>query len=183
MPRKSSVTVMLPPADIKELDSLIGSGRYTLDELVEWLASRGYTISRSALHRHGVEVQRVAERMQQSDRVTEALVRELKDATIEGKQGRLLVKMTRDLVFDFLMKKESGEDLSPKDFANLGKTLAELGRSQRFAQDFEQNIRKEERQKAADTVAEAVKSQGLTADQAAFIRGKILGVPVDGQDE
>lgn len=189
MPRKSTVTALLPPADLRDLNEKIGSGKYTLDELVEWLAERGYTISRSALHRHGVDVRRVAEKLQQSREVTQALVSELGDAAAQGQQGRLLVEMARSIVFDLLMKiqtAEGGEPLSTKDVANIGKGLAELGRALRFDQDFETKIRdrvaQEEREKAADAAVEAAQSQGLDEEQAAFLRAKILGVKVDSGD-
>lgn len=190
MPRKSTVTALLPPAELRDLNEMIGSGRYTLDGLVEWLAERGYTLSRSALHRHGVDVRKVAEKLQQSREVTQALVAELGDAAAQGKQGRLLVEMARSIVFDLLMKLQTAEGdapaLTPMDVAMLGKGLAELGRALRFDQDFETKIReqveKETRAEAAKKLDGAIKEaavageKGLSAERAAQLRRDILGM-------
>lgn len=190
MPRKSSVTAMLPPADLRDLNAMIGSGKYTLDELVEWLAERGYTLSRSALHRHGIDVRRVAEKLQQSREVTQALVAELGDAAAQGQQGRLLVEMARSIVFDLLMKIQAAEGddipLTPMDVAMLGKGLAELGRALRFDQDFETKVREEALKKvrteaagkleAAEADAAEAGERGLSADRVAKLRRDILGM-------
>lgn len=170
MARKSSVTAMLPPADLKDLNGKIGSGKYTLDELVEWLAERGYTISRTALHRHGVNVRRVAEKLQQSREVTQALVSELGESAAQGQQGRLLVEMARSIIFDLLMKIQGAADenngdvpLTPMDVAFVGKGLAELSRSLRFDQDFETKIREQAAKEADARMAKSVDAAGAEA--------------------
>ncbi|MBE0529524.1 MAG: DUF3486 family protein [Rhodospirillales bacterium] len=186
MPRKSTVTALLPPADLRDLNEMIGSGRYTLDGLVEWLAERGFTLSRSALHRHGIDVRKVAEKLQQSREVTQALVAELGDAAAQGKQGRLLVEMARSIVFDLLMKLQTAEGdapaLTPMDVAMLGKGLAELGRALRYDQDFETKIReqveKETKKAVAAEVETVAKEKGLSADTVKAIKSRILGVKV-----
>jgi hypothetical protein len=177
---------MLPPQDLRELNEKIGSGKYTLDELVEWLAERGYTLSRSALHRHGIDVRRVAEKLQQSREVTAALVAELGDSAAQGKQGRLLVEMARSIVFDLLMKIQMAEGdglpLTPMDVAFVGKGLAELGRALRLDQDFETKIaeaaEKRTKQAAVAEVDAVAREKGLSADTVNAIKSKILGVKV-----
>lgn len=190
MPRKSSVTAMLPPADLRDLNAMIGSGKHTLDDLVGWLSEHGYAISRSALHRHGRKVQEVAERMRQSREVTDAVMMELGDSAAQGKQGRLLVEMARTLVFDLLMKLQAddGADakIDTKDVAFLGKGLADLGRALRLDQDFEMKVRDEafkaakaeaaKKLKTAETEATEAGEKGLTADRVAKLRREILGM-------
>lgn len=171
MPRKSTVTALLPPAELRDLNEMIGSGRYTLDGLVEWLAERGYTISRSALHRHGIDVRKVAEKLQQSREVTQALVSELGESAAQGQHGRLLVEMARSIVFDMLMKIQAAEDgavpLTPMDVAMIGKGLAELSRSLRFDQDFETKI---QASKEASNPERFAIANELLRDLADFVR-------------
>lgn len=187
MSRKSTIKT-LPDTVLARLNFMLAEGVTTLDDVVAWLDEQGHPRSRSAVGRYKANLDKVAARLRESREITEALTKELGSAAAQGKQGRLLVEMARGVVFDLLMKIQDsdGEGISSMDVALLGKGLAELGRALRFDQDFETKVReqvaKEERQKAAETVVEAAKSQGLTAEQAAFIRGKILGVPVDGQD-
>ncbi len=187
MPQKSSIETNLESEDKEALGKLVASGKWTLDGLLEWLGERGYEISRSALHRHVQKVEKVASRLRESRQVTEALVAELGDAAAQGQQGRLLVEISRSLVFDMLMKlQEPGEDgesspaLSTKDVALLGKGLAEMGRALRFDQDFETKIREqiavEERQKAASVAGKAAKKAGISEAAIKEIEETVLGL-------
>jgi len=186
MPRKSSITTL--PEDLrKRLDFLLAENVLTLDQITEWLDDAGHPRSRSSIGRRKKKIDVAAARLRESRQITEALTKELGDAAAQGKQGRLLVEMARSLVFNFLMKQDpDGDDIDAKDVAMLGKGLAEMGRALRYDQDFETKLREtiaqEEREKAAKVAEEAVSSQGLDAEKAAFIRGQILGVKVDGND-
>ncbi|WP_316978038.1 DUF3486 family protein [Shumkonia mesophila] len=186
MPVKSTIKT-LPEAVLARLNFMLAEDALTIDQVVAWLDEQGVPRSRSAVGRYKQDLDKVARRLRESREITTALTKELGDAAAQGKQGRLLVEMARTLVFDMMMKMQDVKaGLSAMDVAFLGKGLAELGRALRFDQDFETKVReqvaKEERQKAAETVDKVAKSQGLTAEQAAFIRGSILGVPVEGQD-
>ena len=185
MPRKSTVETQLNDDDKGDLGKLIASGKWSLDGLLEWLGERGYEISRSALHRHVQKTERVAARLRESRAVTEALVAELGDAAAQGKQGRLLVEMTRSLVFDLLMKIQDAGDanggappLDSKDVAMLGKGLAALGRALRFDQDFETKIResivREVKAETAAIVDKVGKARGISRDTLDEMK-KLLG--------
>ncbi len=182
MGQKSSIETELSDEDRAALNKMIVSGKWTIMGLLEWLGERDYEISRSALGRHKRKVDRVAERMRQSREVTEALTKELGDSALQGKQGRLLVEMTRGLVFDLLDKihDDDAEGLAPQDVMMLGKGLAELGKALRLDQDFETKIREqvalEERNRAADVAGDAVRAGGASDDDVAFIRSEILGI-------
>lgn len=184
MPRKSTIETQLDDDDKGDLGKLIASGKWTLDGLLEWLGERGYEISRSALHRHVKKTERVAARLRESRAVTDALVAELGDAAAQGKQGRLLVEMTRSIVFDLLMKIQDATDesgaaqLDAKDVAMLGKGLAEMGRALRFDQDFETKIREQVAKEAAARTEKALAREGVTLDPDALrrIREEVYGI-------
>lgn len=185
MPVKSTIRT-LPKQVLERLNFLIGENALTVDALTEWLDAQGHPRSRSAVHRHAQKINQVAARLRESREVTDAVVAELGDAATQGKQGRLLVEMTRSLVFDLLVKLQPGEDddgrpdLDAKDVAMLGKGLAELGRALRFDQDFEEKIRSraeaEARASAAEVAAGAAKEGGLSDDTVQLIRSRILGL-------
>lgn len=198
MTRPSSVN-SLPPEILAAVNRLLAEEAATLDEIVAKLDEMGHPRSRSALGRHSLRIKRAGRRLRQSREITEALAREVGDAATQGRQGRVMVELTRTLVFDMIERlaeideaagpvDEDGNPrapvLSPRDAAFLGKGLAELSRALRLDQDFEEKVREqvreEERVKAAAAAETIVRERGLSDEDAAIIRAKILGVKVDG---
>lgn len=182
MSQPSSVDTKLSPDDKEALNKMIASGRWTLDGLVEWLGEKGYEISRSALHRHSVNVRKVGEQLRQSREMADALVRDLGPAATDGRQGRLLTEILRKLAFDTLVKKMEGEgeELGPNDFFFLGKAIKELAQANRLDQDFEGKVRDriaaEERDKAAKAAGAVARKAGLSDDVRRRIEEEILGL-------
>ncbi|KAA5603763.1 DUF3486 family protein [Roseospira marina] len=190
MGRKSRIDTELSPEDLSEFRRLLVAGRLTIDELTDWLEARGYEISRSAVGRAAKRQALMAARLRESRAITEGLVQELGDAATQGQQGRLLVEVSRSLVFDFLTQvQDAGGDgaaLDPKDVMMLGKGLAELAKAARLDQDFEEKVEVRARTLAAEMAAKAIDNaaaeaqaageQGLSADRLAALRRGILGV-------
>ena len=180
---KSKIETELSSDDLKEFRHLMATGRCSIDDLVGWLAKRDYEISRSSVGRYSKNFERVAARLRESRQITEAIATELGESAIQGKQGRLLVEMTRSMVFDLLMKLQDEEaDLETKDVMMLGKGLADLGKALRNDQDFETKLREhiaaEERKRAADMVEKvaAKTTKGLSKEAVSAIKAEILGV-------
>lgn len=168
MPNKSSVK-KLPAGVVKAINFQLEKERLTLDDLVEWLGrEHGYTISRSALGRYAKQYSDVREELKKSREVTEAFARELGPEAVEGQQGRLLVEMFQTLVFRLISGELSPKDaldaesegFNSKDFMQLGRAIKDVAQANRFHQDFEtklrEQIRAQEREKAAAEAAEVV---------------------------
>jgi hypothetical protein len=170
----------LPDAVRAQVDFMITEGRWTLDEIVDYLAQAEHPRSRSAVGRYKQKVDQVAAKLRESREITEALVRELGPAAADGKQGRLLTEILRKLAFDTLVKQmEAGEEaaaLEPGDFFFLAKALKEMASANRLDQDFETKVRQQVHERAAATATEAVKAAGLSDEVAQQIAQKILGV-------
>lgn len=159
--------------------------------LAELLAPLDVSVSRSSAHRYMVNHEAAAARLRQSREMTAALAKELPDAAMQGKQGRVLVEMARTFVFDLLAEVDREQaTLDPKSIANIGKGLAELARAARLDQDFETKAAEIRRKAIAEAEAAAAKAaeesitaaiqeQGLNENQAAFLRARILGVQVE----
>lgn len=181
MPRKSSIKT-LPREILERLNFLLTEDVLTLERITAWLDEVGHPRSQSAVHRYKQTIEKVAGRLRQSREITDAVARELGDAAVQGKQGRLLVEMTRALVFDLLTRlqdaAEAGDGvvLDPKDVHHLGKGLAELGRALRFDQDFETKVREEITKEAAASAGEAARKAGLSDDVRQRIEEEILGL-------
>lgn len=180
MGRKSSIT-SLEPRILAQVNFLLTDGDWTLDQVVDYLkdAGPGQARSRSALDRYRQKIAAKADRMKQSREVMEVLGRELGNASLQGKQGRLLVEMTRIQVFEFLDKlMEEGGRLDAKEIALLGKGLAELARAGRFDQDFEEKIKAaalEQLKREAAANLDTATSEGRLDPKAAEEARKALG--------
>jgi hypothetical protein len=177
MGRKSSIDE-LDPRIRRELKRLILEDQLTIDAIVDHLSELGVDdISRSAVGRYKKREEKLARRLRQSREVTDALATNMSEAETQGKQGRLLVEISRTLVYDMIAGLEEGENLDPKDIAMLGKGLAEMARAARFDQDFEQRVAdvvKAEREASARKLTDAVQEGRLDAHAAEEAR-RIMG--------
>jgi hypothetical protein len=181
MPKKPLIETELSEEDRAEFRRLLASGRLSIDALTTWLEAKGYEIGRSSVGRYAKSFERTVAKLRQSREITKALCAELGESAEQGKQGRILVEMTRSMVHDLIEKMQDDPDqVSTKDIMQLGKGLAELGKALRLDQDFEEKIRvrviAEEREKAAEVAAEVVEKRGASVEEVAFIRAKILGI-------
>lgn len=142
MGRKSTVR-QLQPEVLKEVNHLLSEGRATLDEILSHLRKLGVDdVSRSALGRHRQQFEKIAAKLRQGREMTEALVRDLGPNAAEGKHGRVLVEIMRNLVNDFLFEQMGdGATADPKTLQSLARTAKELSQALRLDQDFELKIR------------------------------------------
>jgi hypothetical protein len=145
------------------------------------LAELGADVSRSALGRYKQEIDQVGERLRRSREISNAFVERL-GAMPEGRQGRMIVELLQSVVFDALVPRDGGEtpSFAPQDIFRLAASIKDLVAAEKISADRELRIRAEERRRATEqaaTAAEgAAKAKGLSADTAAFIRAKILGI-------
>lgn len=157
MGRKSSVK-RLPPEVLREVNRLLTEGRATLDEILAHLRKLGVDeVSRSALGRHRQQFEKVAAKLRQGREMTESLVRELGPDAAEGRQGRVLVEILRNLVNDCLMNQlEDGAVLDPKTLQTLSRATRELSQAIRMDQDYESKIRERVEKEVAERMEKAV---------------------------
>lgn len=170
---------------------LVTNPRLTVEGFRSLLAEKGLEVGRSTAHDYQKRIEALGERTRKSRTIAESLVRQLGDAAIEGQYGRALVEMARTLAFDFLEKilDGRGEELTPQEFAFLGKALKEMAQAARLDQDFEikvEDIRKQARKEALAAAAsqldgalksaEANGESGLSAERVAQLRRDFLGV-------
>jgi len=130
MARKSSIQA-LPEELLAELEALWGSGRYTLDQMVERLRAMGAEVSRSAL---GRQTQKWDERLARI-RTAREMSRAWKAAIAEDPEGdvsRILGEQLNIMAFD-LTERLDNDELGLKDMAALAKMardLAQMGKHQ-----------------------------------------------------
>lgn len=172
------------PADLKaRVDAFLAERPRGVNEFRDWLADEiGLDIGRSTAHEYQQKFERVIARMRQNREITDAVVKDLGEATVQGKQGRLLVEYLRSLVFDLLSKIDSGEALSTQDFFFLSKSLKEMAQAARLDQDFEakiaDRIKKEAAERAVKAAGEQAEKLGvrLTPEALQIIREQVYGI-------
>lgn len=181
------------PSDLRtSIDRYLGKENRSVDEfttfLAELLAPHEISVSRSSAHRYMVSKEEGAEMLRQSREITAALAQEMSDSKLQGQQGRMLVEMARTLVHDMLLTfRRDGKTPDAKEFALIGKGLAEMARAARLDQDFEKRVEDERKKieaeanrKAADSMEKVATEAGLSAERVAQIRRDFLGVRENG---
>ena len=213
MARRAASKVKKLPPEIRELISeLHNTHSWTLDEIAAALrdlaAGKRPTLpgalppelaeppavdpdalpSRSGLHRHIQGLDRLADRMQRSRAVAEALVRKLGDAP-EDRTARLNIELMHSAILDLFMSSE-GEDgepagpvsLDPESAMLLAKALKDLSSARNNDAALVLKLREQAEKKTKDAaakVAETVgREKGLSKDTIAAIKAQILGVKV-----
>jgi len=180
MAQRSSIKRL--PAPLRaEVDRMLAE-ETTLDTIVEWLAERGETVSRSALGRYKRAFDALTLRMREMREVSQSFVREI-GAVPEGQQGRLLVELLQAILYKVAAGHAAeGGETTALELSRFARAVRDLEATATIGTDRLLKVRAEvateEREKAAKAVEEAVSSQGLTAEQAGFLRAKILGVKV-----
>jgi len=214
MPRRAPSKVKKLPPEIRELISeLHNTHNWTLDDIADALrdlaAGKRPTLpgslppelaepplvdpdalpSRSGLHRHIQGLDRLADRMQRSRAVAEALVRKLGDAP-EDRTARLNIELMHSAILDLFMSSEPGEDgetkgpvsIDPESAMLLAKALKDLSSAKNNDAALIFKMREQAEKKTKDAAVKAAESvgreKGLSKDTIAAIRAQILGVKV-----
>ena len=185
MARRSAVN-KLPPEIRDELSALFiqnAFGGYTA--LSEWLAEKGYAISRSALHRFGSDLEEEFDEAMQDARRSIELAKAMRASGNADDNGSLLdaaSTMLQDQLLRIsraLRKVESDPAEAVKLLSTAARALADLGRLkvsyEKWQREEGEKIRADERAKAVG----AAKAAGASPDMVAKMRAK-LGISADG---
>jgi len=180
MGQKSKIQ-KLPDEVIAEINAMIGSDRFTLDQIIAHLRTLGHDdISRSSLHRHSTSVKEIAEAMRRSRHVAEALTKELGPSIEDGNVSRRVIEMLQgvmlDMVTDIMLDAKGGID--PKQIMQLGNALKNMAAAQKLDVDRTEKIREQAAKDAADRAGEEGKKLGLTKETIAKINHAVLGIEV-----
>ena len=182
MGRKSTIA-MLPQTIREEVDRLIRSGNYTIDDILAHLKSLGGEASRSAVGRYVQKAEAQMERFRQAQEVAKVWVAKLEEEP-DGDVARLLPEMLRTVAFSVMgeLHDKDGK-VKPMDVMLLAKAIKDLASADKAVVDRVLKMREEiNRQvKAAEqNVKKIVTKAGLDKETAAAIRKQILGIGQDG---
>tara|TARA_B100000678_G_scaffold258309_1_gene237788 strand:- start:2877 stop:3410 length:534 start_codon:yes stop_codon:yes gene_type:complete len=173
---RSSIDKIAPEIR-QQLETKLLEGAMTLDQMVDWLETNGFEISRSALGRHKQKLDKIGAKMRESQQMAEALVQELGPSIANGHQFRMLTQILQTIVFQHMSGSlEEGDGMDPKDIHFLGRALKDLVSATTLEDDRVRKIETETRKEAAERAKTAATSEGLSADTVAAIEKAVLGI-------
>lgn len=184
MGRTSSIEKM-PPEILEQLQALLRDPRvsqleatHQINQVLEEVGEE--IVSKSAVNRYSQKLDRVGKRLQDSREMAKVWIGKM-GAAPQGEVGKLLNEIIRTLAFETSMHMaESEEPVPPKMLANLALAVQRLEDSATKNLKRDEEIRKQERARAAEEAAEqagqAAKELGLTAEGAQAIKNRILGI-------
>jgi hypothetical protein len=166
----------LPPAVKAWLDkSLSENGFADYELLAAELKTRGYDISKSAIHRYGQDFEDKLLAIKIATEQARAIAGAVPDD--EGAMNNALISLVQQKAFDVLIKMEDGASIK-----DIGLMVARLSNATVKQKQWNIEMREKlERAKlAAATEAEdiAIKA-GMSDDDWALIRAKFLGIEVN----
>jgi hypothetical protein len=177
-----SAVELLPPEVLEALNArLIDQAFSDYVGLAAWLKEQGFEISKTAVWRHGSDLQAKMEKSMGKARERMEIAKALRGASDDEKSA--LMEATEMVAMDQLM--DMFEATADMDSAGrmaavpkLVRAIADLNRSAigsaKWKREFEAEVRKQALEQAAERVSEAAKAQGLDIDQAKFWREKVL---------
>jgi len=182
MGRKSSIE--RAPEEVRAtIDKLIRQGRFTLDEMRDYVREKhgeAVTPARSSLHRYTVQQEAMLEKMRGIDAAARVVVEELGESP-DDRAGALLVQSITTLATDAALRAQlDGEEPSIEEVRKLARAARDvisartmsLKERQAIEQQARERLQREQREKL-DTL---VKTSGLSADTAKTLREQILGI-------
>lgn len=172
MPRRPSVE-LLPELVRADLNSrLITGGFAGYDQLAEWLESKGFQISRSALHRYGQKFEERCQALKLATDQAKAIVAEAGDD--EGAMNEALIRLVQEKSFNLLMDLQVDPEMV--EFPKLVRAIADVGRTGIKQKEWAAKARKAAFEEAAKAAHTAARKKGISEETADWIRKQILGI-------
>lgn len=183
---RSSSVEQLPPDILEQLQALLRDPRVTqLDatrQINVILEQQGAEdrVSKSAVNRYAVRMERIGKRMRESRQVAEMWIGKL-GAEPQGKLGNLVNEILRTLSFDAAQLLADGhidEESLPGVIEQLKHLALATYRLERSATENVQRealIRKQAKEEAAEAAEGVVRKAGLSDDAVAKMRAAIMG--------
>ena len=171
MPARSTVSQL--PAEVREaLDRrLIEGGFSDYTGLTDWLAGVGFTISRSAVHRHGAQLERRIEQVRiasEEARAIEAAVEDEGESIAFGILTQCQVMLHRIAL--------AADEGDPKLACQQARALADLTRAGISLRKERKLGHREGVTEAAGAADDAARKAGVSPESAAVIRAAIEGL-------
>lgn len=171
MPKKSAV-IGLPPEVKAWLDkSLVENDFSGYEALAEALSEKGFTISKSSLHRYGKEFEATQAAMKIATEQAKALVEACPDDA--GAMNDALIRLAQQKAFEALLKIQVNPE--KLKLTAIGEMVSGLGKASVSVKKYAAEVRSRA-QAAAQEVAKVAAKGGLSSDTIKQIEEQILGI-------
>lgn len=184
MPRREAVQ-SLPPEVKAWLDKSLMQGNFSGYELLEAeLKTRGFQISKSAIHRYGQKFERRLAAIKASTEAARMLTEGASDD--QDARSEAVIALVQTELFETIvnLQEAADEEIDPSERVKLlssaAKNIATLSRASVNLKEYQAKVRTEVLKAATKEAEKVVAQAGLTDEQWALIRGKFLGVEVEG---
>lgn len=174
MPKPSSIEVL--PQAVKEwLDrSLVENSFSGYQALEAELKERGYTISKSAIHRYGQNFEKRLAAVKMATEQAKAIVDGVPDD--EGKFSEALMRLAQEKIFGVLMDFEPDPD-KPMNLSSLAKAAAELSRASVTQKKWAAEVKSKMAAKFAELERESeAGKRSFDAETLRIVREEIYGI-------
>ena len=173
MGRKSKIDRL--PAEVRELIVELRHNGRTIDEILEKLHELDVDVTRSTLARKTQEIDQLAEQLENSRAIAEAVMARIEDQPM-GQVARLNIELLHSAITKLAM----GQDIrDSREAMFLSTALQKLASAAKVDLDRELKVRDETLKKAAAEVDDKARQLGLTRKTADAIRREILGIRTD----
>lgn len=164
MPKPSTIEIL--PAPVKEwLDKALVEQNFSgYQALEEAMKERGYSISKSAIHRYGKTFEKRLSALKLATEQARAIVESAPDD--EGRFSEALMRLAQEKIFGVLMDFEPDPD-KPMNLGSLAKAAAELSRATVTQKKWAAEVR--EKMEAVFKKIEADGKGGDSADPKAML--------------
>ncbi|AKH64900.1 MULTISPECIES: DUF3486 family protein [Photorhabdus] len=179
MARRSTIDKL--PEDVRHWleRALTESGFSGYQELENLLKDKGYTISKSAIHRYG---QKIEKRYGAIRAATEA-ARMLTEGAVDDQDARseAVIALIQTELFESIIQFQEAEDgeIAPKErvtlLSKVAKNVATLSRASVNLKKFQSEVRARA-ETAASNAEKIARKGGLSAEAVAALRREILGI-------
>lgn len=177
MGQRSKVSA-LPPDVRAWLDQALAEGNFSgYEALAAALKERGYSISKSSIHRYGANLERKLAAIKASTEAAKLIASQAPDDA--GQRDAAVISLIQTEIFDVLVGLQEVADADPMQRAKLlsavAKNVATLTRASVAQKRHEIEIRAKA-QAAADRIARMAQKGGLSAPTVEAIKREILGI-------
>lgn len=183
MARQSSITV-LPDEEIAALNREIVARKFSgYEDLEAWMRERGFSVSRSAIHRHGQKIERRMAAIRASTEAAKMITEAAGDD--QDARSEAVIALVQTEMFDSIIAIQEASDadddkkLTPEDRLGLmskaAKNIATLARASIAQKQFKTQVQARATE-AAEKVAKLAKKGGMSATTVEEIKRSILGI-------
>lgn len=178
MPRQSNIEKL--PAELRQaLDKLVLDSNFSgYEAIADYFKERGYSLSKSTVHRYGQKLERRLEAIRASTSAAKLLAEQVDDT--ENHLSGSVISLVQSELFETLLNLQDADlEDDPAErmklLSNAAKSIAEVSRASIANKRWQGEVRAKA-EAAASKIADIARKGGLSADTAETIRREILGI-------